>query len=123
MNVSARAFSDASLETADAATDDARRTNWTNTRAPTIQPRSSKPATPGPVATSRSRSSAFKPAMLAGGFKRRILNNRATKAGASANAAMAVKEPRRCQKADINSNAIQIVADAENHAVTGWLRM
>src|SRR6202165_6192894 len=60
--------------------------------------------------------------MLAGGFKRRTLNRRATTAGASTNAAMAVKDPRSCQKADINSSAIQIVADAANQAVTGWLR-
>src|SRR5467141_2148836 len=37
--------------------------------------------------------------MLAGGFKRRMLNKRATTAVASANAAMAVKEPRSCQQA------------------------
>src|SRR5712691_4049323 len=60
--------------------------------------------------------------MLAGGSKRRMLNKRETTAVASANAAMAMKEPRSCQKADINSSAIQTVADAENHAVTGWLR-
>jgi hypothetical protein len=35
---------------------------------------------------------------------------------------MAVKEARSCQKADINSSAIQIVADAANQAVTGWRR-
>jgi hypothetical protein len=35
---------------------------------------------------------------------------------------MAVKEPRRCQIADINSSAIQIVVDAANQAVTGWPR-
>src|SRR6195256_449283 len=60
--------------------------------------------------------------MLAGGFKRRMLNRRETTAVASANAAMAVKEPRRFQIADINNSAIQIVADAANHAVTGWPR-
>jgi hypothetical protein len=60
--------------------------------------------------------------MLAGGFKRRMLNKRETTAVANANAAMAVKEPRSCQKADINSSAIQIVADAANQAVTGWRR-
>src|SRR6266436_1923438 len=60
--------------------------------------------------------------MLAGGFKRRTLNKRETTAVASANAAMAVKEPRSCQRADINRSVIQIVADAANHAVTGWLR-
>src|SRR6266699_2155170 len=58
--------------------------------------------------------------MLAGGFKRRMLNKRETTAVASAKAAMAVKEPRSCQRAEINSSAIQIVADAANHAVTGW---
>src|SRR5216683_3790154 len=122
MNVSAEALSDASRESADAAADAAHRMNWTNTRAPRSQPRTSKPGTPGPVATCRSRSWAFKPAMLAGGFKRRMLNRRETTAVASANAAMAVNEPRSCQKADINSSAIQIVADAANHAVTGWPR-
>src|SRR6266446_5708267 len=121
MNISADSLSDASRESADAATDAARRINWANTRAPRNQPRSSKPGTPGPVATSESRSSGFKPAMLAGGFKRRMLNKRETTAVASANAAMAVKEPRSCQKVDINSSAIQIVADTENHAVTGWV--
>src|SRR5260370_39323223 len=60
--------------------------------------------------------------MLAGGITRRIRNRGATTAGASANAAMAVKEPRSCQRADISSSAIQLVADAANHAVTGWLR-
>src|SRR5258708_7500664 len=60
--------------------------------------------------------------MLAGGFRRRMLNKRETTAVASANAAMAVKEPRRFQTAHINNSAIQIVADAANHAVTGWLR-
>src|SRR6267154_84061 len=60
--------------------------------------------------------------MLAGGFKRRTLNKRETTAVASASAAMAVKELRSCQNADINSSAIQIVADAANHVVTGWLR-
>jgi hypothetical protein len=52
-----------------------------------------------------------------------MLNKRETTAVASANAAMAVKEPRRFQTADINNSAIQIVVDAANHAVTGWLRM
>src|SRR6266478_4731667 len=123
MNVSAEALSDSSRQSADAATDAARRINWTNTRAPRNQPKSSKPGTPGPVATKRSRSSGFKPSMLAGGFKRRMLNKRETTAVASANAAMAVKEPRRFQKADISNSAIQIVVDAANHAVTGWVRM
>jgi hypothetical protein len=50
-----------------------------------------------------------------------MLNKRETTAEASANAAIAVKEPRSCQTADINNNAIQIVADAANHAVTGCL--
>src|SRR6267154_414668 len=119
MNVSAAALSDDSREPAAAATDAARRINWRSTRAPRNQPRNSKPGTPGPVATSRSRSSGFKSVMLAGGFKRRMLNKRETTAVASADAAMAVKEPRSCQKADINSSAIQIAADAANHAVTG----
>src|SRR5467141_334371 len=60
--------------------------------------------------------------MLAGGFKRKMLNKRETTAVASANAAMAVNEPRSCQRADISSSAIQIVADAANQAVTGWPR-
>src|SRR3981081_153755 len=122
MNVSAESLSDTSRGSDDAATAAARRTNWTNTRVPRNQPRSSKPGTPGPVATRESRSSGFKPAMLAGGFKRRMLNKRETTAVASANAAMAVKEPRRFQIADVNNSAIQIVADAANHAVTGWPR-
>src|SRR5229473_4439739 len=122
MNVSAEALSDDSRGSARASTDAARRINWTNTRAPRTQPRSSKPGTPGPVATCRSSSCAFNPVMLAGGFKRRMLNKRETTAVASANAAMAVKEPRSCQRADINSSAIQIVADAANQAVTGWPR-
>src|ERR1700730_18496826 len=116
MNVIAKALSDTPPESADAATDAAaRRMKWTSTRAPRHQPRSSKPGTPGPVATSRSRSSGFKPAMLAGGFKRRMLNKRETTAVASANAAMAVREPRRFQTADINKSAIQIMVDAANH--------
>src|SRR5882762_5437854 len=114
MNVSAATLGDDSRA--------ARRMNWANTRAPRNQTRSSKPGTPGPVATSRSRSWGVKPAMLAGGFKRRMLNKRATTAVASANAAMAVKDPRSCQRADISSSAIQIVADAANQAVTGWPR-
>src|SRR6266436_3528093 len=122
MNISAEALSDVSRESTDAARDAARNTNWTNTRAPRNQPRSSKPGTPGPVATSKSRSSGRKPAILAGGFKLRMLNKRETTAVASANAAMAMKEPRSCQRADINSSAIQIVADAANQAVTGWPR-
>src|SRR6266446_7021327 len=123
MNVSAEALIAASLESADAANDAARRINRANTRAPRNQPRSSNPGTPGPVATSRSRSCGFKPARLAGGFKRRMLNKRETTAVASARAAMAVKEPLSCQKADTASTAIQIVAEVANHAVTGWLRM
>src|SRR5213593_3750459 len=115
MNVSAEALSDDSRESDAAATDAARSTNWISTRVPVNQPRSSKPGTPGPVATSKSRYSGFKPAMLAGGFRRRMLNKRETTAVASANAAMAVKEPRNCQNADISSSAIQIVADAANH--------
>src|SRR6266436_10365174 len=123
MNVSAVALSDTSRESADAATDAARRINWTNTRAPRNQPRIAKPGTPGPVATSRSRSSGFKSAMLAGGFKRRMLNKRETTAVASAKAVMAVKEPRSCQIADINNSAIQTTLDVANHAVTGWVRI
>src|SRR5882724_5583244 len=111
MNISAETLSDASLESADAATDAARKANRANTRAPRNQPRTSKPGTPGPVATSRSRSSGFKPAMSAGGFKRRMLNKRETTAVASANAAMAGKEPRSCQIADISNSVIQIVVD------------
>src|ERR1700682_2629870 len=122
MNVRADSLSDTSRESDDAATDAARRMNWPNTRAPRNQPRIAKPGTPGPVATSRSRSSGFKPAMLAGGFKRRMLNKRETTAVASASAAMAVKDPRSCQRADINSSAIQVVVDTANQAVTGWPR-
>jgi hypothetical protein len=51
-----------------------------------------------------------------------MLNKRATTAVDRANAAMAVKEPRTCQTADINSSAIQIVADVANHPVTGFPR-
>src|SRR5882757_5491056 len=123
MNISAESLSDASRESDDAATEAARRINWMNTSAPRNQPRVSKPDTPGPVATNRSRSSGFKPAMLAGGFKRRMLNKRETTAVASANAAIAMKELRSCQIADINNSAIQIVVDAANHTVTGWVRM
>src|SRR5260370_34198564 len=123
MNVSPDSLSATSRESDDATTDAARSMNWTNTRAPRNQPRIAKPGMPGPVATSRSRSSGFKPAMLAGGFKRRMLNKRETTAVASANAAIAGKEPRSCQIADISNNAIQIVVDAANHAVTGWVRM
>jgi len=48
-----------------------------------------------------------------------MLNKRETTAVANANAAMAMKDPRSCQRADINSSAIQIVVDAANQAVTG----
>src|SRR6267154_3536800 len=123
MNVRANSLSDTSDESDHATTDAARRINWTSTRAPRNQPRIAKPGTPGPVATSRSRSSGFKPAMLAGRFKRRMLNKRETTAVDSANAAMDVKEPRSCQIADINNSAMQTVADAANQAVTGWVRM
>src|SRR5467141_4821475 len=123
MNISAESLSDASRESDDAATEAARRINWMNTSAPRNQPRGSKPSTPGPVATSRSRSSGFKPAMLAGGFKRRMLNKRETTAVASANAPMEMKEPRSCQIADINNSAIQTTLDMANHGVTGWVRM
>src|SRR5712672_4786160 len=123
MNVRANSLSDIFGESDDAATDAARRMNWTNTRAPRNQPRISKPGTPGPVATSRSRSSGFKPAISAGGFRRRMLNKRETTAVASANAAIAGKEPRSCQIADITNSAIQTVLDVVNHAVTGLVRM
>src|SRR5258708_16072463 len=120
MNIRAESLGDASRESDDAATEAARRINWMNTSAPRNQPRGSKPGTPGPVATSRSRSSGFKPAMLAGGFKRRMLNKRETTAVDSANAAMDVKEPRSCQIADINNSAMQTLADAANQPLTGW---
>src|SRR5271154_6944859 len=119
----ADALSASSRESAVAATDADQTMNWTSTSAPRNQPRSSKPGTPGPVATSRSRSSDFNPEMLTGGFKFRMLNNRETTAVARANAGMAIKEPRRRQIADISSNTIQTVVDAVNHAVTGWVRM
>src|SRR6266446_4695136 len=122
MNVSAATLSDESRDSAAAAADAARRMNWASTRAPRTQPRSSKPGTPGPVATSRSRSSGRKPARLAGGCSRRMLNRRETTAVASAKAAMARKDPRSCQRAAISSSAIQIVADAANQVVTGWPR-
>src|ERR1700704_3739662 len=118
MNVRADSLSDSFGESDDAATDAARRINWTSTRAPRSQPRAAKPGTPGPVATSRSRSSGFKPAMLAGGFKRRMRNKREPTAAASANAAMAGMEPRSCQIADINNSAIQTMLDVANHGVT-----
>src|SRR6266436_1546671 len=123
MNVRANSLSDTSSESDDATTDAARSINWKNTRAPGNQPRTAKPGTRGPVATSKSRSSGFRPAMLAGGFKRRMLNKRETTAVASANAAMAGMVPRSCQIADINNSAIQTVLDVANHAVTGWVRM
>src|SRR5260370_14325697 len=123
MNVRTNSLSDIFGESDDAATDAARRMNWTSTRAPRDQPRIAKPGTPGPVATSRSRSSGFKPAILAGGLKRRMLNKRETTAVASANAAMAGKEPRSCQIADINNSAIQTMLDMANQVVTGWVRM
>src|SRR3979490_2320330 len=123
MNVRTNSLSDIFGESDDAATDAARRMNWTSTRAPRNQPRIAKPGTPGPVATSRSRSSGFKPAVLAGGFKRRMLNKRETTAVASASAAIAMKEPRSCQIADINNSAIQTALDVANHLVTGWVRM
>src|ERR1700730_11255974 len=123
MNVSADSLSDTSRESDDAATDAARSINWMNTRAPRNQPRISKPGTPGPVATSRSRSSGFKPAISAGGFKRKMLNKREITAVASANAVIAGKEPRSCQIADISNSTIQIMVDAENQAVTGCVKM
>src|SRR5258707_15557017 len=123
MNVRANALSDMLGESEDAATDAARRMNWTNTRAPRNKPKLAKPGTLGPVATSRSRSSGFKPAISAGAFRRRMLNKRETTAVASANAAIAGKEPRSCQIADISNSAIQIILDVANHAVTGWMRI
>src|SRR5258708_5204322 len=123
MNVRANSLSDTSDESDHATTDAARRINWTSTRAPRNQPRIAKPGTPGPVATSRSRSSGFKPAILAGGLKRRMLNKRATTAVASARAAKAGKEPRNRQIPDINNSAIQSVVDAANQVVTGWVKM
>src|SRR6202158_2758874 len=118
MNVRANSLSDTSGESDDAATDAARRMNWTNTRAPRKQPKIAKPGTPGPVATSRSRSSGFKPAISAGGFSRRMLNKRETTAVASANAATAMKEPRSCQMADVNNTTIKTALDAANSAGT-----
>src|SRR6266852_7155136 len=103
MNVRTNSLSDIFGESDDATTDAARNINWTKTRAPRNQPRIAKPGTPGPVATSRSRSSGFKPAILAGGLRRRMLNKRETTAVASASAAIAVKEVRSCQRADTNS--------------------
>src|SRR5882757_3810901 len=123
MNVRANSLSDIFGESDDAATDAARRMNWTNTRAPRNQPKIAKPGTPGPVATSRSRSSGFKPAISAGGFRRRMLNKREATAVASASAATAGKEPRSCQIADINNCAIQTMLDMANHVVTGWVKM
>src|ERR1700691_2495245 len=125
MNANAETLSDASRKSADPARDAeraARNMNWRNTRAPRNQPRTSNPGTPGPVATNRSRSSGFKPAMLAGGLTSRMLDNRENTAVVSANAAMAAKEPRSCHKADTSSSAIHIVVDAANQAVTGWRR-
>src|ERR1700738_3380986 len=51
-----------------------------------------------------------------------MLKRRETTAVTHANPAMAVKDPRSCQAADISSSAIQIVVDAANQAVTGWPR-
>src|SRR5258708_4308292 len=121
MNANAETLSDNSRKSADPARDAARavrKMKWTNTRAPRNQPRNSNPGTPGPVATNRSRSSGFRPAMPAGGFTRRMLSNRETTAVVSANAAMAVKEPRSCQKTDTSSSATQNVVDATNQAGT-----
>src|SRR5258708_33548382 len=98
MNVRADSLSDTSRESNDAATDAARSINWTNTRAPRNQPRIANPGTPGPVATSRSRSSGFKPAVLAGGLKRRKLNNRESPAAGRGRAPQAMKEHPRTAK-------------------------
>src|SRR5260370_26943689 len=114
MNVSAKALSAASRDCADATTAADRRMNWTNKRAPRNKPRGSKPGTPGPVATSASRSSGDKPARLAGGVKLTTLNKRKTTAVASASAAMAVEGPRRCQNTDISKSATKFVAAAAN---------
>src|SRR5260221_12606812 len=115
MNVRANSLSDTSDESDHATTDAARRINWTSKRAPRNQPRIAKSGTPGPVATSRSRSSGFKPAVLAGGFKRRMLNKRETTAGARASAPKTMKEPRRCQKADTNNNTTPTAPHVANH--------
>src|SRR5260370_41850005 len=123
MNVRANSLSDIFGESDDAATDAARRMNWTNTRAPRNQPKIAKPGTPGPVATSRSRSSGFKPAVLAGGVKRRMLNKRETTAVGRASAAIAMKEPRSCQIGGSHKSAIQTALDVANHPVTGWGRV
>src|SRR5260221_11099349 len=122
MNVRSNSLSDIFGESDDAATDAARRMNWTNTRAPRNQPKIAKPGTPGPVATSRSRSSGFKPAISAGAFRRRMLNKRETTAVASANAAIAGKEPRSRQIAGIRDNALQNILDVAHHAETGLSR-
>src|SRR5258708_36657235 len=119
MSVRAEALSEASRESADAATEAALRINWTNTRAPRVQPRSSKPGTPGPVATSRSRSSAFRPAMLAGGLKRRMLNKRGNTAGAGANAAMGTNERPRWPNPENHSNPTQNPADVGKQTAAG----
>src|SRR5260370_19726706 len=115
MNVRANSLSDIFGESDDAATDAARRMNWTNTRAPRNQPKIAKPGTPGPVATSRSRSSGFKPAISAGGVRRRMLNKRETTAGASAHAAIAGNEPRACQTAGVSNSGSQLIHDGPNH--------
>src|SRR5258706_5833399 len=122
MNVSADALTEASRGSAEAAADAARRTKWRKIRAPRNQPTSAKPGIPGPVATCRSRSLAFNPARLVGGCRRKMLNKRESSAVASAEAAIAVREPRNCQKTDINSRAMQIVADVINQLVPGWSR-
>src|SRR5882757_8816440 len=118
MNVSADALSDASRDSAVAAADAARRINLAKIRAPRNQPKTAKPGIPGPVATSRSRSSGFSPARLLGGFKFRILKRRETTAVANADAAIDVNEPRSCQRTDSSKSAIQTVTDAVNHGVT-----
>src|SRR5260370_11097083 len=109
MNGRGNALGDIFGESGDGAADGGRRMNWTNTRAPRNQPKIAKPGTPGPVATSRSRSSGFKPAISAGAFRRRMLNKRETTAVARAQAAISGKEPRNCPNPDINKNAHQII--------------
>src|SRR5258706_12424944 len=116
MNVRANSLSDIFGESDDAATDAARRMNWTNTRAPRNQPKIAKPGTPGPIATRRSGSSGFKPAISAGGFRRRILNKRETTAVGGANAAIPEKDHRSCPTPGISNSAIQVNVAVPNDA-------
>src|SRR5260370_41180250 len=118
INVSAEALSDVSRDSAVAAAEPARRINLANIKAPRNQPKTAKPGIPGPVATSRSRSSGLSPARLLGGFKFRMLNKRDTTAVANADAAIDVKEPRSCQRTDSNKSAIETEVDTVNQPVT-----